>query len=246
MFRVRSLARLLRLGGAAALMLAVLWGGGAGCATPSAPERDPYERVNRVMFRFNQSVSRYTLQPIANVWAVLTPQGFRFGLQRFFENLRFPIRFVSHLGQGELKSSGRELLRFSVNVTGGFLGFYDPASNAGLESSGEGLDDMLEKWGVPPGPYWVMPFFGPSNPRDGTGTMLGSALLYPPSWVAPVPGAAAVATSVNTRALDVQPYRWPGPDDYSRVREGVIRAEAEPAEEIAASATPIPLEEPDL
>jgi phospholipid-binding lipoprotein MlaA len=214
--------RLQRLA-ALALALAML----AGCVTRGRPDSDPYEPVNRAAFHFNKGLDRFVLQPVANAWAVCTPHGFRMGLDRFFENLKFPVYLVSHLGQAEWRESGKDIARFTVNTAGGFFGFYHPAGSIGLEAPDEGLGKMFARWGVPSGPYWVLPFFGPSNPRDGAGSLL-EAVLNPVSWVSPMLGTGTLATSINRRAIDVRPYRSiEVGDEYVRMRSRHLEDAAE-------------------
>ena len=130
------------------------------------------------------------------------------------------MRLVSHLGRGQLRASGSQLLRFVVNITGGFFGFFDPATSLGLPRSHETLGNMFEGWGIPPGPYWVVPLKGPSSSRDGVGAVLG-IFLSPTSWISPVPAGDTVATSINRKAIPVLPYRSEPPDrsGYAEARE---------------------------
>jgi len=101
-------------------------------------------------------------------------------VSRFFTNLNFPIVTVNNLLQGKVKRTGVSIARFGINSTVGVLGFMDPAADWGLESYPEDFGQTLGWWGVGPGPYLVLPFFGPSDPRDTVG--LGAdyiAAVYP-------------------------------------------------------------------
>ncbi len=204
----------------------------AGCLGASAERPDPFESVNRGIFEFNNNVDLYALEPAAKGWSFITPEAFRIALGRFFQNLKFPVRFLTNLGQGKVKRSGSELARFITNTTVGLLGFFDPASRFGLGKYPGDFGLMFGRWGVPSGPYWVIPLVGPSNPRDGVGYVFDSvlnplALLNQLALVSPVVAAAGTVTStVNGRALaevQVDLARAAALDLYIFVRDASIQ-----------------------
>lgn len=187
--------------------------------------RDPYQGVNRAIFGFNEGVDRFLVAPLARGWTFVTFEAMRESLDRFFENLGFPVRFGASLGQGKLAGAGHELGRFATNSTIGVLGLFDPASRLGLRRSDEDFGQMLGAWGVPAGPYWVVPLLGPSNPRDFTGGLLDLTLdLGNAFWIAGIPGVAALDV-VNSRALvdaDIRRLRESALDYYVAVRDGYL------------------------
>ncbi|MFQ5759974.1 MAG: VacJ family lipoprotein [Acidiferrobacterales bacterium] len=132
-------------------------------------ERDPLEKVNRVMFKFNVKVDRYVAKPIAKGYRRVIPKPVRKGISNFFSNLREPIVILNDLLQGKVKQAGSDLGRFLMNSTVGFYGLLDVAGKAGLKKHDEDFGQTLGKWGVKEGPYLVLPFFGPSGVRDGFG-----------------------------------------------------------------------------
>ncbi len=198
----------------------------AGCLGASAERPDPFESFNRGIFEFNNQVDAYALEPAAKGWSFITPEALRIALGRFFQNLKFPVRFLTNLGQGDVKRSGSELARFITNSTVGLLGFFDPATCFGLGKYPGDFGLMFGRWGVPSGPYWVIPLVGPSNPRDGVGSVFDS-VLNPLSLAGTVVAVAgAVTSTVNGRALastQVDLAREAALDLYVFVRDAHIQ-----------------------
>lgn len=206
-------------GRAAALLLIAL----AACVTPPAERPDPWQGMNRGVFAFNEGVDRYLLAPASKGWTTVTPRAVRVALARFFRNARFPMRFTSSLGQGELRQSGRELARFLVNTTVGLAGFFDPAGRLGLVSRHEDIGQMFARWGVGSGPYWVLPVFGPRSPRHALGWVFDSVLTLPPP---PYGTYGTPLRLINRRALrahDIETARRAALDYYVLVREAYLQ-----------------------
>jgi phospholipid-binding lipoprotein MlaA len=176
---------------AAALLL-------AGCAAvptaPAAPAaepapaagdgnlvvRDPWERMNRGIFAFNEGLDRWFLEPVATGWDFVMPDPVELAIQHFFGNLDFPVVFVNDLLQAKPVAAVEDLGRFMINSTAGVAGFFDLATYLGMPDSDEDFGQTLGVWGVPPGPYLVLPLLGPSNPRDTGGLIVDSATrVYP-------------------------------------------------------------------
>ena len=146
----------------------------AGCATtPPTPEmvanNDPYEPTNREMLQLNGKIDRYMVIPTVAVYFVLVPDPGRRAVHRFLENLSLPTTFVNDILEGELKRGSQTAARFLINTTIGFGGVLDPASRMKIPDHGEDFGVTLGSWGVDEGPYLVLPFLGPSNPRDAFG-----------------------------------------------------------------------------
>ena len=139
----------------------------AGCATTNmGPPGDPLERMNRATYRFNDSVDRAVLRPVATAYLNHVPQVVQQGIDNFLENLAFPTTIVNDLLQLKIKDTLVDLGRFTVNTTLGLGGLLDPASHFGIPKNDEDFGQTLGRWGVPSGPYVVVPFFGPSSVRD--------------------------------------------------------------------------------
>jgi len=157
----------------AAVSLALVGLLSAGCATqPEAKRdpRDPFERVNRATYKFNDALDRAILKPVAKGYVKVTPRVVRKGVTNFFNNLGTPVTLVNNVLQGKFKPAANDTGRFLMNTTIGLGGLFDPASAAGLDMNDEDFGQTLGKWGTPSGPYLVIPLMGPSTVRDGVAT----------------------------------------------------------------------------
>jgi phospholipid-binding lipoprotein MlaA len=156
----------------------------AGCASRNGSEKphnpDPFEPVNRVTFKFNDVADTYVLRPIAKGYQTITPSVVRTGINNFFENLGYPIDIVNAFLQGKFKQGFSDTGRFLMNTTLGLAGFLDPATDAGLVKHNEDFGQTLGVWGVPKGPYLVVPFFGPRTVRSGAGNLVD--IQYAPQF----------------------------------------------------------------
>ena len=207
-------------------VVAALWLGG--CATPgSTTENDPWEHLNRKVFWFNERLDEYALEPVARGWDAITTPRVQRSVDDFFSNLVGPLHALNNAGQGKLADAGLELVRFVVNTTVGVLGFFDPATGWGLPDRPEDLGQTLAVWGLPSGPYLVLPVFGPSNPRDTAG-LVGDVLVYNEIWDVGADWALGtrVVDVVNTRAQLLQPLRearQASVDFYTFVRNAYLQ-----------------------
>jgi phospholipid-binding lipoprotein MlaA len=153
--------------GAAAIALAAMV---SGCASgPDANPRDPLEPFNREVTRFNDVVDGLVLKPVATVYRDVTPDLVRTGVNNFFENLRDVWSFVNASLQLKPQAAAENGLRVGVNTVLGLGGVLDVASEMGIERTRLDFGQTLGRWGVPPGPYLVLPIFGPSSIRDAAG-----------------------------------------------------------------------------
>ena len=168
--------RALRLG-AVLLMLAT-----AGCASQAAGRTevpgDPLEPLNRGVFAFNDFTDTYLLRPVAVGYDWLLPQFMRTGVNNWFENLATPIDILNAWLQGKFRQGFADAARMGLNTTLGIGGFFDPATTAGLARNDEDFGQTLGVWGVPEGPYLVIPLFGPRTLRSGVGQLVD--LTYHP------------------------------------------------------------------
>lgn len=158
-------------------ILAALALGVAGEAhAQEATTRDPFERFNRAMFAFNDVIDRYALEPAAKGYRAITPSQFREGVGNVLHNLRAPVTFANDVLQAEPTRAGTTFARFGINSTVGIAGIFDVASTFGLEKHSEDFGQTLGVWGVPSGPYLVLPIMGPSTIRDASGSIVDVAL----------------------------------------------------------------------
>ena len=134
--------------------------------------KDPLQAYNRVMFAFNERADQYALKPVAKAYRFITPKPVQFVVGNFFSNLDDLWSGFNNLLQGKGKAAASDTARFFVNSTLGFLGFADVATEMGLEKHNEDLGQTLGWWGVPSGPYFVIPLLGPSTIRDATSRLV--------------------------------------------------------------------------
>ena len=127
---------------------------------------DPFEDLNRDIFFFNEKLDEKLLKPAALTYRKVTPQFARTGVTNFFNNLEEIDTTINQVLQGEIKYAFNDASRFVINSTIGLLGLIDVASKMGLERHEEDFGQTLGVWGFNSGPYIMIPFLGPSNPRD--------------------------------------------------------------------------------
>jgi phospholipid-binding lipoprotein MlaA len=151
---------------ARALVLAFLALCLAGCAGFNKNPRDPLEPMNRKVNEFNQGVDSLVLKPAATVYKRATPPLLRTGVANFFGNLGDAWSFVNSALQFKFHDAAENILRFNVNTFFGLGGILDIASEMNIERHKEDFGQTLGRWGVPAGPYIVLPLLGPSTLRD--------------------------------------------------------------------------------
>jgi phospholipid-binding lipoprotein MlaA len=153
-----------------------------------ADNRDPFEPFNRVVYRVNDWGDRYIARPAAKAYEKGTPRAFRAGAGNFFDNLRYPITIVNDFLQGKVQQGGADLARFAINSTIGLGGLFDPANDIGLRAHDEDFGQTFAVWGVPEGPYLVLPIFGPYTVTSAVGDLAGTQV----SLLIQMPDNAAV------------------------------------------------------
>jgi phospholipid-binding lipoprotein MlaA len=160
-------ARVSRLRGGARVALWCLSLSLVACASgPTANPKDPLEPMNRSISRFNDTVDDYVLKPVSTTYRDATPELVQKGVRNFFNNLSDLWSTVNNGLQLKGRDTAESLMRFVVNTTVGIYGVFDVATPIGLQRHPEDLGQTLGHWGVPDGPYLVLPFFGPSTLRD--------------------------------------------------------------------------------
>tara|TARA_Y100000590_G_scaffold191208_2_gene217594 strand:+ start:2872 stop:3669 length:798 start_codon:yes stop_codon:yes gene_type:complete len=134
---------------------------------------DPFEPVNRVIFKFNNAADKVILEPAAKGYRQL-PSPVQTGIGNFFSNLKLPLVIVNQFLQGQFKNAASSTGRLVINTTVGIGGLVDVAEKVGLEEKEEDFGQTLATWGLGSGPYIVLPIFGPSNLRDAGGMFITS------------------------------------------------------------------------
>jgi phospholipid-binding lipoprotein MlaA len=161
-----------------ALMLSAAFAmlaGLGGCASLPAghvkDERDPWERYNRAVYTFNDTLDRNLIKPAAEIYRDYVPEVFQLLVRNFFGNLADVSTSIHHLLQGKPSEAGESAARVLFNTTLGFAGLGDPASEMGFAKTSEDFGQTLAVWGARPGPYFMLPLLGPSTVRDSFGTV---------------------------------------------------------------------------
>lgn len=202
---------------------------GFSLAAVSAPlsansEIDPWEGFNRPIFNFNEGLDKYALKPLAQGYRYVTPDIAEKGVSNFFDNLKDVRNLINNLLQLKFEAAGQSFARFTFNSTFGLFGLIDVATPMGIESHPEDFGQTLGYWGVPSGPYLVLPFFGPSNPRDGF-SMLADGAVDPLRQVGDTSDRNALygLRLVDTRSRLLQAEQIISGDKYSFIRDAYMQ-----------------------
>ncbi len=178
-----NIARILR-----GITVLLLVGSFVGCASTeetiqgendSYSVNDPYENFNRMTFQLNQGLDNVIIGPIARGYIAVVPQWGRERVNDALNNLGEPVNFANSVLQLDIERAIASFVRFGFNSTFGIAGLFDIAGEMGLERADEDFGQTLSVWGFGEGPYVVLPFFGPSSPRDGIGMAADMLLLDP-------------------------------------------------------------------
>ncbi|AJC20210.1 MlaA family lipoprotein [Pandoraea pulmonicola] len=173
-----------------------------GCATVTNPNpADPIEGFNRSMYTFNDKLDKTVMVPVAKGYRFVVPEPARDMVTNFFSNVGDVYNFANNLLQLEVTAAVQDLMRLTINTVFGVGGLIDFASPAGLPKHSQDFGVTLGKWGLPDGPYLVLPLLGPSTVRDTVG-MAGNMFIDPTSYIKPewVSYSLYGVRLVNTRA----------------------------------------------
>lgn len=208
-------------GYARAALLAVM---ALGVSPLHAAEEDPWEGVNRAVFRFNDTVDTYTLKPLAQGYQKVTPDVIETGIGNVFSNLGDVVVLANDLLQGKIRDAGIDTSRVLFNSTFGVLGFFDVATRMGLHKNDEDLGQTLGAWGLGSGPYVVLPLLGPSTVRD-VGGRVGDGFLGPYRYIndVPVRNVTRGVDVVDTRAGLLSAERMITGDRYIFIRNAYLQ-----------------------
>jgi len=189
-----------------------------------AAEEDPWEGVNRAIFRFNDTVDTYALKPIAQGYEFITPQFLEDGIHNMFKNIGEVTNFANDVLQAKPEAAGVDTARLIFNTTFGLLGFFDVGTKMGLQRNDEDFGQTLGHWGVESGPFVMLPFFGPSTVRD-------AFAKYPDTYTQPyryvdyVPtrNTAFGVSVVDTRASLLSAEKLINGDKYIFIRNAYLQ-----------------------
>jgi phospholipid-binding lipoprotein MlaA len=240
---------------AAALLLAAAALAGGCASTPGAPPpaamgqnpADPWEAFNRKVFAFNDAIDEAVLKPVAEAYNKIVPQLARRGIDNFFGNIGDLWSAVNHLLQGKVHHGLDMGMRVATNTLFGLGGILDPATEFGLVRRSEDFGQTLGRWGLGPGPYVVLPLFGPRNVRDTVG-LVGDRQFDAPAFVNDDAGSYALTALqvlnaragllATTRLLDQVAL-----DRYSFVRDAYLQRRLD---QVYDGAPPLPKFEDDV
>jgi len=138
---------------------------------------DPLEPFNRLMFRLNGGLQSKLLDPVSRLYLDHTSPGVQYGVGNFFRNLREPATIVSSALEGQFDDAGTSAARFGINTTLGIAGFRDPATELGFTVRPRNFEETLCVYGLPSGPYLVLPVLGPATLRDTAGR-IATVVMY--------------------------------------------------------------------
>ena len=191
-----------------------------------APEMlDPFEDYNRFMFDFNEGFYDNIMEPVVREYRDFLNEDIRVGIANIFDNAMAPLKLVSSFLQGDIDKTGRVIGRTIINTTLGLGGMFDVADKAfDIKDVNEDLDQVLGTYGVPTGPYVVLPLFGPSSVRNIFGRA-GGMFLSPTYHFAPgveVGGGLTVTDQINDTSFivdDIEQLEESTIDKYESVRD---------------------------
>lgn len=186
---------------------------------------DPWEGLNRAVFRFNDGVDAYVLKPVSKGYQRVAPEPVQTGVYNFFSNLGEVSNTVNSLLQGDWGRAGNSAGRLVLNSTIGLAGLVDVANAAGLRrSEAEDFGQTLSVWGLPSGPYLVLPLLGPSTATDTLGLPVDWSMepvRYVDSDAARI--AFVAVESIDERARLLSAEELISGDRYSFIREAYLQ-----------------------
>lgn len=204
-------------------MLALL----SGCASTYNNPQDPYERYNRAMHKFNDTLDKAVIKPVAQGYDAVVPDPISWGISNFFSNLNEITVIINDLLQGKFEQAAHDAGRFALNSTVGVLGIFDVAGHAGHKRNNEDFGQTLGVWGAEPGAYIVLPLFGPRNVRDSFG-LVADMFTDPVMYVEGDDARAALAATrlIDTRASYLKASKVISEatdDEYAYIRDAYLQ-----------------------
>ena len=199
----------------------------AGCTIATPRTDDPLEKYNRKAYKFNDTVDKAVVRPVAVGYRKITNPPVRRSVSDFFTNIRMPITVANDVLQARPKQALQSTGRFLVNLTLGIGGFFDPASQLGLPLEGNDFGITLARWGAPEGDFLMVPLLGPSTARDIWSLPVDSYFFDPLSLFAAnhhynglqyLPQAMYLVT-LRSRAIDAEGFLASAYDPYVFIRD---------------------------
>ncbi len=205
-------------------------------ASAAGEDYDPWEGFNSLMFEFNRKFDKYLLKPVAKGYDKIVPNALQKGINNFSHNARVGPRLINNMLQFKVKGTGLEISRFLINSTLGIGGLFDPAKHwFGLETPDEDTGQTLGAYGVPPGPYLVLPLLPPFTLRDFFGAILDfgddpvNYFVFPtfevnnwPSLIAHKNRDTTTIAQLGTRTEEIVNYRSLNLETFEGVEEATV------------------------
>lgn len=179
---------------------------------------DPFEGINRRTLSLNQTVDRWVLDPVTDAYVYVVPDRAKRSVRDFFANLESPAILVNDVLQGEILNAATTVARFSVNTVFGLAGFFDPATDMGLERHDADFGQTLARTGFGSGPFLIVPLLGPTTVRDGIGTLVDIAMQPAIYLLGPTPLVVA-SVQEGTEGLTLRAQHG---DDLKRLEQGSL------------------------
>jgi phospholipid-binding lipoprotein MlaA len=189
-----------------------------------AAEDDPWESINRPIFTFNDKLDTYALKPLAQGYQAITPQFLEDGIHNFFRNIGDVGNLANDLLQVKPRAAGVDTARLLMNTTLGLAGFFDVGTKMGLQRNDEDFGQTLGYWGMPSGPYVMLPFFGPSTVRDAPAKYVDS-YTEPYRYMNDIPARnmAIGLDVIDTRASLLSAEKLINGDKYTFIRNAYLQ-----------------------
>lgn len=197
-------------------------------AADQSSDSDPYQTVNQKIFSFNTFLDNHIAKPVAKFYVAVTPDPVERGIANMFDNLKEVTNVFNDLLQGKFTQAVNDSGRFAINSTVGVVGLFDIASRLSLKKSdGEDFGQTLGYWGVPEGPYIMLPFMGPSTLRDAP-SLFVDQITDPLDYLDNSTDKAVTAalSVVNTRASFLEYDNLLSGDNYSLIRDVYLQRRA--------------------
>jgi phospholipid-binding lipoprotein MlaA len=199
-------------------------------AAADAQTRDPWEGYNRKVFAFNDFLDHWVLKPVVKSYKFIAPDPLETGVTNAFENLLEPASVLNDVLQWKWKAAGRDLGRFVVNTTAGVVGLWDVADMMGWKkpAGSEDFGQTLRVWGVPTGPYFVIPFLGPSTLTEAFVATPVDYFTHPVTYVEPVRSYNTLSALkiIDSRSQLLSAEELISGDRYIFIREGFLQNRA--------------------
>ncbi|MDG2018906.1 MAG: VacJ family lipoprotein [Porticoccaceae bacterium] len=189
---------------------------------------DPYQNVNQKIFSFNKLLDDHLARPVAKFYVAVTPDFVESGIANVFDNLKEVANVFNDVLQGKFSQALNDTGRFGINSTLGMAGLMDVASLLSLKKSdGEDFGQTLGYWGVPEGPYLMLPFFGPSTLRDAPSKFVDQ-VTDPLDYLddSTDRAASSALSLVNARASLLDYDNLLSGDSYTLVRDVYLQRRA--------------------